>query len=1259
MRSGFNFDALKAAANSFVQSAASTAKDLSKAVAQEVVGAKCLLDYSLQGQVASAGPGCLWKVYRARAKKEGAPYPLVSAWILDKRSLQGDQHIGSGSGGGSSKRLEAFLEQCRRDVQHLARLKHPSIVRLVHPLEETRTQLVFITEPIFSSLEDALHGGHGLHAELAEERRSVALSELELKHGLLQVSEGLHFLHTEAGMVHKAVCPENILITRSGSWKLAGFGHAASLDYARDSGLRPYDYSDSSPSLLTQVAQPPLPYTAPELVAAGPSNLISSSADVFSLAAVAYEALAKQQLLPVGFSLAEYESRVASITMVELSGCPIGLQQVLRQMLSASPAARPPVITFSGSQYFQGDVMLRGLRFLDTMLQRDMLQKAAFLKDLPSLCALFDPRVLRLKVLPPLLQELRSEELQPLLLPIVLKLVECQDSTQFADDTLPTLRPLLSTAKGEALLLLTQQAGLLARVAPKGAGEALVPQLLVRAAEHGDARCHEEMLRQVSALADSLEYEPLKAQVLPAVLSLCLNTTSAAVRVGAFQALVRLVPRLDQAEGVGMLGATAQVTAVDKTPATTMCALALGEALARQWGPRLAAEKVLPILCPLLVVPSLNNQQFAAAVRTVKDLVGRIEKTRGGGTDGAGSPTAAGRQAAAAAASAGSTGAESTDWLATTSTLPPSYPHAKAKATALSGSAAGSSLRGGTGSPVATARRPGSSNVSSAGSQAGLSGPLFGTGVSAGTAEKGTAAARPELRSSSGSLGSGGSLSGTVGLGAAPVSQQRSPLGAAAATAATQGAGPVDPFAWPPPIHQQQQQQQRLGTGGMGTGPAMAGVPLSGGPPKGGAPMRTSTAASSDPFAGLDLTPQAAGSNAAGRAAGGASGGGMLGGVVDPFDALTLSGTGRGPSNQQQQQPVRQPQQGVFLVGFRAEDGETLRRWFQQMEPGFVVSHCPAAVLANQAATLRQALGLSGIPVAPAQPVSVAAAGTSDAAATPASKVLPPAASASAEGVKSAAASSHRADQVEIPASLPEEQQHELRLPEQAWEPTPAWVPPVVLFSGMAGEEIVGLIELWPQELGKCTSGLLMDQEATSFAAVSEGLLDKPLSRLVLDIARAKLQDVTSAPSGPSEAPVAAAGAPEAAGTPPAGDGGDSGVMETEDMPAEDESGLSSKVREYMLVNAAGEVESEALSLPILREKLRNRVREKQDKQAAGEASEGEVQKGKKAKKDKQLDPEDDRVRAAVLESKKQGRAKSTKSGGFGAAGGGRPRGFG
>lgn len=66
-----------------------------------------------------------------------------------------------------------------------------------------------------------------------------------------------------------------------------------------------------------------------------------------------------------------------------------------------------------------------------------------------------------------------------------------------------------------------------------------------------------------------------------------------------------------------------QVTAVDKTPATTMCALGLGDSVARQWGPRVAAERVLPVLCPLLVVPSLNTQQFQTAMKTIRELLAR------------------------------------------------------------------------------------------------------------------------------------------------------------------------------------------------------------------------------------------------------------------------------------------------------------------------------------------------------------------------------------------------------------------------------------------------------------------------------------------------------------------------------------------------------------------------------------------------------------------------------------------------------------
>lgn len=47
---------------------------------------------------------------------------------------------------------------------------------------------------------------------------------------------------------------------------------------------------------------------------------------------------------------------------------------------------------------FQGDVMLRALRFMDSMIQRDTMQKAAFLNDLSTFWHKFDDRVLRLKV---------------------------------------------------------------------------------------------------------------------------------------------------------------------------------------------------------------------------------------------------------------------------------------------------------------------------------------------------------------------------------------------------------------------------------------------------------------------------------------------------------------------------------------------------------------------------------------------------------------------------------------------------------------------------------------------------------------------------------------------------------------------------------------------------------------------------------------------------------------------------------------------
>jgi SCY1-like protein 2 len=148
--------------------------------------------------------------------------------------------------------------------------------------------------------------------------------------------------------------------------------------------------------------------------------------------------------------------------------------------------------------------------------------------------------------------------------------------------------------------------------------------------QHGDVRAQEEGLKQMKAVVDALDYEEMKRRVLPATYELCLATTSAAVRVAAFRALAASAARTGQAEAEAMLAVAAQVVAVDKSAPTAMCVLGLGEALARQWGARLAAERVLPALTPLLVMPALSAAQFVTALKTIKEVLAEVERSRTG-----------------------------------------------------------------------------------------------------------------------------------------------------------------------------------------------------------------------------------------------------------------------------------------------------------------------------------------------------------------------------------------------------------------------------------------------------------------------------------------------------------------------------------------------------------------------------------------------------------------------------------------------------
>ena len=169
-----------------------------------------------------------WKVYDGKKKSTGKP---VSVFVFERKSLEvSTGGFGARSSGSSMKRVhEEVIARLKKESNLLARLRHPSILELDEPIEDTRNGgLMFATEPVTASLAGLLQdkddqeragGVAGRPSRFVVEeadgqmrRRELEIDELEIQKGLLQVAQGLEFLHESAGLVHGNLTPEAIYI---------------------------------------------------------------------------------------------------------------------------------------------------------------------------------------------------------------------------------------------------------------------------------------------------------------------------------------------------------------------------------------------------------------------------------------------------------------------------------------------------------------------------------------------------------------------------------------------------------------------------------------------------------------------------------------------------------------------------------------------------------------------------------------------------------------------------------------------------------------------------------------------------------------------------------------------------------------------------------------------------------------------------------------------------------------------------------------
>uniref|UniRef100_A0A3B4DDP3 Protein kinase domain-containing protein n=1 Tax=Pygocentrus nattereri TaxID=42514 RepID=A0A3B4DDP3_PYGNA len=594
----------------------STVTKVTADVTSAVMGNPVTREFEVGRHIASGGPGMCWRIYNGTKKSTKQE---VAVFVFDKKIIDRYQKF----------EKDQIIDSLKKGVQQLTRLRHPRLLTVQHPLEESRDCLAFCTEPVFASLANVLGQWDNLPSPLPTDIKEYKLYDVETKYGLLQISEGLSFLHSGVKMVHGNLCPENIILNKSGAWKIMGFDFSISSSNPSDAEPK-YVCKEWDPNL------PPLCLPNPEYVA--PEYILSvscdSASDMYSLGVIVHAVfnegkpvfqVNKQDIFK---SFSRQLDQLSRLSPGVLSQIPEEVREHVKMLLSVTANVRPDADQMTKIPFFD-DVGAVTLQYFDSLFQRDNLQKSQFYKGLPKVLPKLPKRVVVYRILPALTSEFVNPDMVPFVLPNVLLIAEECTKEEYVRLILPDLTPVFKQQEPIQILLIFLQKMdlLLTKTPPEDIKNCVLP-MVYRALEAPSTQIQELCLNIIPTFANLIDYPSMKNALIPRIKSACLQTSSLAVRVNSLVCLGKILEYLDKWFVIDeILPFLQQIPS--REPAVLMGILGIYKCTFTHKKLGIPKEhlagKSLPHLVSLSIDNNLNLNQFNSFMAVIREMLSRME----------------------------------------------------------------------------------------------------------------------------------------------------------------------------------------------------------------------------------------------------------------------------------------------------------------------------------------------------------------------------------------------------------------------------------------------------------------------------------------------------------------------------------------------------------------------------------------------------------------------------------------------------------